>query len=202
MRCSSCGDDFPVKETSVIDSSRYCSDCKNNLFAPSSKKMSEKLVETLEKKEKAKVKTNRVGRVEYLFNSFGTWIILPALINSNIPKHSDLRLFHTHVEASTHLSVSITPLESWLWLLPVIVSLLFTMGRVKDLNWPINTAFLLWTPLTTLLLFLIPGTRGENGYGLEPKNPNIFISIIAVLASIPYLVLVVLLTLGLLSKFT
>ncbi|USH04359.1 hypothetical protein K6Q96_21725 [Grimontia kaedaensis] len=196
MRCSSCGGDFPAVETSVIDSSRYCVSCKQDLFAPSRKKVSEKLVETLEKKEKTKVKTDRLGRVEFFLYSVGTWLVIPAAINSNIPKHSDLRMFQPHFEASTHLSISINFEMSWLWLIPILLSLRSTMGRVKDLNWHPNTSFVLWTPFTSLALFLIPGSRGENQYGLKPMQPSMLNTTLAILGSIPFLVLTVLLGLA------
>ncbi|SKA58284.1 DUF805 domain-containing protein [Enterovibrio nigricans] len=169
MRCSSCGGDFPREDLRLVESSRYCGDCKTSLFAPARKKVSEHLVESLEKKEKAKVKTPRMGRVEYLINSFLACILLPVFMNGYIDENSKLSMFGYSIEnADVHFYF----INSWLWGVSCVLAWLYTISRVKDLCWPQYLSFVLWVPIIRWVLFFKVGDSEENIYGPAPKKPS------------------------------
>lgn len=191
MKCSSCIGTFPKEEIKVVETSSYCSACYQKLFAPTNKKISEKLVEKIEKTESQKIKTPRNGRVEYVLNYFLSWFILPIFMAIAIPTSSSLSLVSnsgiTGYKVASNLSFS----PSFLWLIPVLLSALCTSARVQDLEWENKLSFLLWLPGINFILFFIPGTIGKNKYGLQPAKPTKFKVLLSIV-----LATVMLLTVG------
>lgn len=114
----------------------------------------------------------RIGRVHYILATFaigfGVMLVGFALI----------------------LTVGATVLPLALWavmaLLAAALTILYSMARLQDLNQNRWLAFVLWVPVLNVLLmlalFVVPGTRGENRYGLPPAPPSLGMQIAAAVA--------------------
>ncbi|MBM7073623.1 DUF805 domain-containing protein [Shewanella sp. 202IG2-18] len=169
---------FDKQELKLVESCNYCQRCYSNLFSKPNKKISEKVVEKIAENEKAKVKTTSNGRTEYVLNTFMAWVLLPVFMSIAFASSSTFSMVK-NVGITSSANISISP--SWLWLLPVILSVFFTSSRVQDLNWKLALSFVLWIPGLNILLFLLPGTSQKNSYGLKPKPKSKIFSVLAIL---------------------
>ncbi|CCN42154.1 membrane hypothetical protein [Vibrio nigripulchritudo SO65] len=190
MKCSSCFGAFPREQVKVVETSNYCATCYQKLFAPTRKKISEKLVEKIEKSESQKIKTPRNGRVEYILNYFLSWCILPIFMAIAIPSSSSLSLVSNSGVTGYKVASNLNFSPSFLWLIPVLLSALYTSARVKDLEWKNKLSFLLWLPGINFILFFIPGTNGKNKYGLQPAKPTKFKALLAIILAVVMMLVV------------
>lgn len=179
MRCTTCGQEFPKEQLQLIDGSRYCPGCKEKLFAPSKPKMSQRLVDAAAKKQKTN--TKRIGRVDFILNSFLVWIVLPQFMNGYLPTYSPLRMFNRSL-IDGEFNIEILP--SWLWLVPAILSWLYASSRIQDTKLSSHLSWLLWLPGLNLALFIIKGESQKNQFGLPPGPPSTFKTTMAIPAAL------------------
>jgi uncharacterized membrane protein YhaH (DUF805 family) len=122
---------------------------------------------------KTKKTMPRLGRINYIYWNAAIWFFLPLVLTVIFHK-----LFNFNVANVTTFKSDIIATEVNLnlvafWFLQIPLAIIFTVSRVKDLGWPKYLAFILWVPVINILLFLWPGNKGDNQYGIEdPKTTN------------------------------
>ncbi|CCN37096.1 membrane hypothetical protein [Vibrio nigripulchritudo AM115] len=107
-----------------------------------------------------------------------------------IPSSSSLSLVSNSGVTGYKVASNLNFSPSFLWLIPVLLSALYTSARVKDLEWKNKLSFLLWLPGINFILFFIPGTNGKNKYGLQPAKPTKFKALLAIILAVVMMLVV------------
>lgn len=68
----------------------------------------------------------------------------------------------------------------------LVIILMLSMQRCHDFNATAWLAFIFLIPLVSLALYFIPGTKGDNKYGLEPPENSVAVVVSSILLMIIY----------------
>lgn len=127
--------------------------------------------------------SGRIGRIRYIAYSFGIMIALMIVVS--------IVMAMTGMGASDGGSMSIVGMIMMVMLLisyvfVVVISIMLTIQRSHDFNasgWLCLVSFI---PLASLIFLFIPGTDGENKYGLKtPPNGAAAVVVIVMVVLIP-----------------
>lgn len=92
MQCNKCFKTINDDSFKIIEKSRYCTQCYENLFQSNTKTLGDKILDKINNPNDKPVKTPRYGRVEFILYYFFTWFFVPSIMNILVSKNSDMRL--------------------------------------------------------------------------------------------------------------
>jgi uncharacterized membrane protein YhaH (DUF805 family) len=146
-------------------------------------------VETSSNMEYGEVKLlavgGRIGRIRYLAYNFGLFFIVFALVM--LATFAAGMGMSTPGEGGSGIGGIIIMLVTFVaYIFFFVVSIMLTIQRAHDFNASGWLCLLTFVPLASLIFIFIPGTDGENQYGLKtPPNGAATVVVIIMLLSIP-----------------
>lgn len=127
----------------------------------------------------------RIGRVQYIVYPLALIFLLMLIMMIFFISGGAIALLLSNnggqgiYEVLSRFFLFILPL----WLVVTVFIFIHTIRRLNDINRSGWFSVLLFVPLINFFLFLalwlIPGTDGENDYGLPAKPPSMFLKIVA-----------------------
>lgn len=122
----------------------------------------------------------RVGRIRYVAYSMGFAFLFYFIVLLS------LGVLPTVAGGEAQAVGAAVSLVAWVALM--IVSILLTIQRCHDFNTSGWLSLLALIPMAILVFWLIPGTRGQNRFGLQPPPNSAWVTIAAVLGFlVPFL---------------
>ena len=100
----------------------------------------------------------RIGRLRYIGYSFGLSLLILLLVGVAVALTASEPNVALLVVAAGYLAV-------------FAVQIMLTIQRAHDMNTTGWLALIVFIPLAGLLFWFVPGTKGQNDYGLQPP-PN------------------------------